>query len=60
MLTKNGGFVRKTMTIQEYLKQYSKETGIKPKVVDYSGLEECRKNVIKCNVACKLKYAIPK
>ena len=52
--------MRKTMTIQEYLKQYSKETGIKPKVVDYSGLEECRKNVIKCNVAYKLKYDIPK
>lgn len=52
--------MRKTMTIQEYLKQYSKETGVKPKVVDYSGLEECRKNVIKCNVSYKLKYCIAK
>ena len=52
--------MRQTMSLQEYLKQYSKETGIKPKVVDYSGLDECRKNVTKCNIAYKLKYAVTK
>lgn len=52
--------MRQTISLQEYLKQYSKETGIKPKVVDYSGLDECRKNVTKCNVSYKLKYCIAK
>lgn len=53
---------RTRMTLQELLDRTVAQRDCYWKQNDprrYQGLEECRKNVIKCNCAYKLKYCKP-
>lgn len=48
--------MRETVSLQQFLKEYAQKTGNKPQVIDYSGLKQCMKNVIRANTHKKLTY----